>query len=146
MIREATEHDVPSIVEMAVQFWAHTSFEEPADADHIRVMVVHCLNDGIIKVYDNDGPKGFIAGIMGPLLGSPLAFQAVEVGFWLNPEYRKGRCGEQLLNAFEQQAIDHGCQYVTLVSMVSSSPEVAEAIYLSKGYKKTETSFTKRIA
>ena len=144
MIREATLTDVEKILDLSAEFWATTQFTEAYDRDHTRLMVNVCLDQGLLAVLVVDGDiVGFIAGIKSFLLASQQALMATELAWWVDPEHRKGSSGLKLLKFMEKLAQKQGIKYWSMVSMECSSPETAEKIYLSMGYKKSETNYMK---
>ena len=143
MIREALEKDIPSILELCGVFWKETMYTEPFDSNHTETMVNMALDHKLLAVVDIDGIVGFVAGIKSPLLASTKASQGVELAWWINPEHRKGRLGVELMLFIEDLARKQKIKYWNMVSMESSSPDVANKIYERLGYTKSETSWTK---
>jgi len=143
MIRVATEEDVSSILLLCEDFWEHTLYDEKFDHDHTRIMVNMALDHGLLAVLDIDGVVGFVAGIKSHLMASKQALTGTELAWWVNPEHRKGRKGIDLMIFIEDLAKQQGIKYWNMISMESSSPEIANKIYERLGYSKSETSYTK---
>lgn len=144
MTRDGTEADIPTIVEMARQFWKHTMYDEAFDAEHVTGMTRYALDQGLLAVLDVDGRvEGFTAGVYGPILGNAKVLQGTELAWWINPEHRKGHHSVDLMRHIERQAKAIGVKYWNMISMQSSAPHVAERIYLRNGYTHSETSFTR---
>ncbi|WP_315809457.1 GNAT family N-acetyltransferase [Pseudomonas sp. C9-3] len=144
MIRRGLRCDVPEIVELARHFWRETIYDEPFCADSVRLMVELAHEQGLLAVLEEEaGVVGFVAGCKGALLGNAAVLTGTELAWWIEPEYRQGRKGIELMQYIERLAREQGIRYWTMVSMESSSPETANRIYQRLGYAKTETSFTK---
>ncbi len=143
MIRVATKEDISTILDLCEEFWKHTLYEEKFDRDHTELMVNMAFEHGLLVVLDIDGVIGFIAGIKSFLMASKEALTGTELAWWVNPEYRKGRKGIDLMLFIERLAKDQGIKYWNMISMESSHPEVANKIYEHLGYSKSETSYTK---
>ena len=143
MIRAAEESDFPIILDMCEEFWQETAYDEPFDRQHTKLMVEMALDHGLLAVVDESGVVGFVAGIKGPLMASPSVQAGTELAWWINPEHRKGRKGIDLMLFIENLAKNQGIKYWNMISMESSKPEVANAIYAKLGYTVIETSWAK---
>lgn len=146
MIRLATEEDFPAILELCRGFWSHTRYNEEFDDEQCLIMIEYTHSQGLCIVLEVDGEVcGFMAAIKSLLLASTQAEQATEMGFWINPEQRKGRNGVVLIRFMEQLAKEQGIKYLNLVAMESSMPEDIKRLYEGLGYEKSETVYTKVI-
>jgi len=145
MIRKAVESDFEPILDLCEEFWKHTQFSEPFERDHTIKFVEMAYEHGLLAVLELDGINGFVAGIKSYLLGSTQALTGTELAWWVNPEYRKGRRGIELMRFIEKLAKNEGIKYWNMASMQSSSPETANRIYTRLGYKLSESLYTKEI-
>lgn len=143
MIRRGLYCDLDDIVRLARDFWSHTIYDEPFDSQLVRDIAAQCIDNNLMAVLDLDGVVGFTCAVKGPLLACSSVFTATEIAWWIDPEYRKGRYGIELMKFIESLAKEQGVKYFNMISMESCSPEVAERIYQCSGYHKTETSHTK---
>lgn len=144
MVRDGTVEDLAQVVLMAREFWKMTQYDEPFDSDHVFDVTISALNQGLLAILEVDGRiEGFTAGVKGPLLGNASVLSGTEIAWWVNPEARKGRNGLRLKTHIEAMAKAQGVKYWNMIAMESCSPEVAAKIYLSSGYQKSETSFTR---
>ena len=143
MIRLAEIEDFDDILDMCERFWLQTMYTEAFDRDHTEIMVGLAFDHGLLAVIDEGGPVGFVAGIKSHLMGSKEALTGTELAWWVNPDYRKGRLGINLMLFIEDLAREQGIKYWNMVSMESSSPEVANKIYQRLGYNRSESSYTK---
>jgi GNAT superfamily N-acetyltransferase len=146
MIREATKQDFDDILRLSADFWLHTQFSEPFNAEHTKNMVQLAHDHCLLAVVEIDSRVvGFCAGICAPLMGSPHAVAGTELAWWVDPEHRGGKNGIALLLFMEQLAKKAGVKYWNMVSMESSMPEQVGRMYEKMGYHKSETSYTKVI-
>ncbi len=144
MIRKATEEDFDDILLLSAEFWLHTQFSEPFDAEHTRNMVQLAYDNQLLAVLEIDSAiVGFCAGVCAPLMASPHAVAGTELAWWVDPNHRGGKNGIALLQFMEQLAKDAGVKYWTMVTMESSMPEIVGRMYEKMGYRKSETSYTK---
>ena len=143
MIRVATVKDIPAILDLAGVFWEHTVYEEPFDRAQCYHMVNLCLSQGLLAVIDDQGIQGFVAGVKAPLIASSEASTGTELAYWVNPNVRGSGEGKKLLYFIEDLAREQGIKYWNMVSMESSNPELANALYERMGYKKVETTYQK---
>lgn len=144
MTRDGEERDIAAVVDMAREFWRHTMYEEDFNGEHVGAMARYAMGQGLLAVLEVDGKvEGFTAGIAGPILGNPDVLQGTEIAWWINPDARRGRHGLDLLHHIEGQARSIGVKYWNMISMESCAPQVAERIYISQGYERSETSFTR---
>ena len=143
MIREARPSDFDKILDLSSVFWESTIYDEDFDRDHTLKMVELSHSHELLAVLDIDGVVGFCSAIMAPILGSPKAYGATELAWYVMPEHRGGKSGIQLMMFMEDLAKKAGVKYFTMVAM-HSSMEVG-SIYERMGYKKNETCYTKVI-
>lgn len=146
MIRDASEHDIEQIADMAMEFWKESPFDVPADMESVTAFAEHCLSENLLCVLEIDGKlEGFAAGIKGAMPGNLNVVCGNEVAWWVNPPHRAGRNGIGLLKHIENMARDAGIRFWTMAFMQSSMPEQIEAIYQKLGYSKSEVSYTKEL-
>lgn len=144
MIRNGTESDIPRIVEMASEFWAHTIYEEPACGESIASMAKFCIGQGLMAVLEiNDKVSGFCCGVRGPVLGNNSSAAGTEIAWWIDPEHRAGSNGIKLLKYTEDLARAAGVKYWNMAYMESSMPDHIKSIYEKLGYKKTEVIYSR---
>ena len=141
MIRLAKESDFDAILDLSAIFWESTIYDEPFDRDHALVMLKISYESGLLAVIDCNGVVGFCSAVMAPILGSPNAYGATEIAWYVSPESRGGSQGIKLMQFMESIAKDAGVKYFTMVSMHSSMD--VGSIYERLGYIKTETAYTK---
>lgn len=146
MIRDGVEADIPEIVRMAEEFWKHTQFDDPFEAEMVEGMAAECMSQGLMVVLElNGGVKGFCCGVKGPLLANSQIYSGTELAWWVDEDARSSGGGVELLRTIEEKAKEGGCKYWTMLFMQTSMPESIEKIYLKMGYNLAETSYTKRL-
>lgn len=144
MVRDGNKDDLPAVVEMAREFWQHTMYAEPFDANYVEFMASMAIEHGLLAILEIDGViEGFTAGLKSPLLACADVMSGTEIAWWVNPSARKGRNGIALMQHIEQMAKAQGVKYWNMIVMESCQPEVGAAIYERLGYKKSETSYTR---
>jgi L-amino acid N-acyltransferase YncA len=146
MIRKAMASDLDPILDMGVDFWRETIFSEPYDRSCAKLMMDSCMEKDLLAVLEVDGKvEGFVAGVVGPVYANPNVMAGSEIAWWINSEHRNSGNGKALMKFMEQLAKKQGVKYWSMVSMESSDPEKANAMYAKAGYAKTETVWNKRI-
>lgn len=144
MVRDGNKDDLPAVVEMAREFWQHTMYAEPFDADYVEFMASMAIDHGLLAILElDDVIEGFTAGLKSPLLACADVLSGTEIAWWVNPSARKGRNGIALMQHIERMARAQGVKYWNMIVMESCQPEIAAAIYERLGYKKSETSYTR---
>lgn len=141
MIRLAKENEFDEILMLAAEFWEQTEYDEEFDPDQAALMIRLCFDSGLLVVLDVGGVVGFVAGVQAPLLGNKSTMMATELAYYISPSHRGA--GVNLLRFYENQARSLGVKYNVMVSLQSSSPEIANKIYEKMGYHLTEMSYVK---
>lgn len=143
MIRQATEADIPRLIEMGLQFVAQTSYKDrividPEKlAETIRLLLANPA--GTILVAEKDGAvKGMIAmaSHSHPFSGETIA---CEVVWWVDPDARGD--GIRLLKAAEDWGRDIGAKRI---QMIAPDLRVAQT-YERLGYELIESSFQRSL-
>jgi GNAT superfamily N-acetyltransferase len=144
VIREATEADVPRMVEMGLRFQRNSRYaallaENPAQMEALaRQTVTGAHSTALLAVQDDDTVVGMICllayphHISGEWTGSELAF-------WVEPQAR--RAGLALLAAAETWAAQRGCRVLEVVS----PDERVDRLYTHLGYMPSERTFRKTL-
>lgn len=143
MIREATPKDFDAILDMCEVFWGYTQFSESFNRQHTKQMVEMSWDHELLIVVDDGGVCGFMAAIKSPLLGSPDAWMATELAWWVNPEKRGKMYGVELISTLERLCIEQEVKYLNLAYMQTSMPDRVQKMYEHLGYELQETLYTK---
>jgi GNAT superfamily N-acetyltransferase len=145
VIRDATEADIPRLVEMGVRFLTETVYAArgvPVNMGALaRTMALLILGDrGTVFVAERDGRVVGGIGMLwfeNPLSGEP---SASELFWYIEPEHRG--IGVRLLKRGEQWARDMGAEKL---HMIAPTPAVSQ-LYERLGYAYLETTYQKALA
>lgn len=143
MNRKATEKDLPYILPMCEKFWQFTPYNVPFEEEAAIATLSFCLEQNLLVVLDQDGIKGFAAGLVSPLLANHNYLAGVEVAFWIEPGARGRGNGKSLIHYLEHVAREAGIDFWSVASLHSASPEQADKIYRNDGYSPIETTYFK---
>lgn len=106
-MREATEIDIPALVDMARFFHGAAEHRFPFDADHMEAQFRAFLaNDSAVCLIEG---SGFILGVLAPALSNPHWISAHEILWW-----SEDGGGLRLLRAFEDWAREAGADEVKM--------------------------------
>lgn len=151
VIRRARADDIKKMVEFGRSFWEQTSYykENNIEYDEERTtqLTRSLISDsGIVQVaYDDNKVVGIVLMLVGAIPYQPTAKVATELVFYVHPDYRERGIGHRLLKQSENVAKQLGVHLMSMIHLDSVSPDKAESVYDSMGYKKTETVFTKEL-
>jgi RimJ/RimL family protein N-acetyltransferase len=146
-VRQATEMDIPQIVDMAGAFFfemraVELSFDEESAADTAMKLITS--DDGSLIVAEMDGK---LVGMAGAIAFSHYMSAsnkvAQEMFWWVDKEHRGGIVAMRLLRAMEDWAKERGCSSLTMICLPIDSP--AEEIYKRTGYRPLERSYIKEL-
>jgi predicted N-acetyltransferase YhbS len=146
MIRHATKDDYPAIEKHAEAFWVHAPFDVPYKKGSAIFYMDIALDQGLLLVAEiDDQIVGFAAGALSPLMGNNDYLNGSELAWWIEPEYRGGRLGIQLMKGLENAAREAGCTFWNMIYMESCMPEAIEGMYQKMSYQRKETTYGKRL-
>jgi len=146
MIREATEQDIPRIVELGSQSLVDGPYrgvikDNPAQAARLALQVLKDVH-GKILLYENEFHK--VVGLLGFFI-SPNYFTgeptANEVMWYVTPDERKGGGAIKLLWEAEKLAKELGAKHM---GFTAPNADVS-ALYKRFGYEMLEVSFVKAL-
>lgn len=148
-IREAEAEDINDLIEMAIMFYETTHYQKTVD---MSIEKAYELFEALISdehvMLVIESADGRLMGMIGlfivPFLFAPIKTQAHEVIWWVNPRIQNSGMGGQLLDAAERACKDKGANAVQMIALASSPPQ-AHALYKSRGYEHTETTFVKEL-
>lgn len=147
MIREATEQDIPRIVEMGSRSLMEGPYkglvgDNPAQSAELALQVIK-TQSGRVLVAEEDGVLvGLFAFIVFPHYFSG-EITAGEVMWYVEPEYRHSFTALALVRRGESMARSLGAKKMQLTAP-ARAPEVGIA-YVSLGYDAIETSYQKAL-
>lgn len=145
MIRQGNRDDLTAIAGMSREFWQNTIYrEEEYQPEAVSNLVSLCMEQGLLAVAEAEGKViGFACAFKVGLSANSDVFQATEVGYWVDPEYRERRIGKALIIALEYFAKLQDIKYLNMVVTEALMPSVLESIYTDMDYIKLETIYTK---
>lgn len=143
MIRKASRHDIPLVLDMLRNYRNGTPLEflkEADDAEYITSMLTELIaGRGVVLLAEQDGKTigAMIAAVM-PSIWSPKHQVLTEFAYWVEPEYRGGTAGYRLLRAYLDEAIslkEAGRICNAFISKMVNSPDLK---YSKFGFSKLE--------
>lgn len=141
MLRIATSDDLELVVEMGLKFIETSPYKDIYSPDKLKDLVADYIaakgENKIVLVYED---KGMILGMIYPFAFGDV-LQCMEVGWWVEPDYRKEGIGDKLLEALEYWANKLGCSIMTMVSL----DDKLDKFYTKKGYRLSERLYMKDI-
>lgn len=145
-VRVAGLEDMPDIIEMSRQFYNESGYP-PHIFSEERVEETLLFLDGqphvIILALDGDRPCGMLIGVLTQLSFSQLKI-AVELAWYLEPDFRGTRKAFDLINAYEHWAKNVvQADAVQMVSLTSLNPDKLQKLYERRGYQKMEETYVK---
>lgn len=146
-VRQATQDDVPRIVDMSAKFYETTSYARwaPFDPDTVHDLAANLAENHVMLVAEEGGQLvGMVGLFVAPFMFNGDIIAAYEVVWWVDPEAQGQGAGKALLGAIEPACASRGCRTVQMVHLASSPPQAA-AIYERMGYRHTESSYTKTL-
>jgi GNAT superfamily N-acetyltransferase len=150
MLKIAKAEDIPAIVDMTIRFLSYVDYHNmPTDPDKVRAVVENIVTSDpekniIILSMDGDKIAGMIAAVTQEALFHDAKI-AVEIGWWVEPEYRRSTHNKQLLDAFEFWAKKLNCSHTQMSMMETENAEKIERVYQRRKYKRVERSYLKEL-
>jgi N-acetylglutamate synthase-like GNAT family acetyltransferase len=104
------------------------------------------INNHIV-ILAQEGEKiiGIIGGMLSPSIFDENEIIIQEAMWYVEPEYRKGTLGTDLLLLFEEIAKELGINHIVMVCMGNLNFEILNRFYVKNGYKLLENQFIKTI-
>lgn len=138
MIRDATEDDIPLLLDMGQRFaekgHIHCGYDRETMAQTFRDLIA--APDGFIIMSE----CGAIGGLAHPHPFNAGHKTGQEL-FWWSEDGQ----GQELFAAMEQRVADLGCDSWSMISLESLRPEAVGAIYRRKGYRLVEHTYVKEL-
>lgn len=144
-VRQATQGDVPRIVEMSAKFYETTCYARwaPFNPDTVHDLTANLTDNHVMLVAEDAGELvGMVGLFVAPFMFNGDITAAYEVVWWVDPDAQGRGAGKALLQAIEPTCAARGCRSVQMVHLASSPPQAA-AMYERMGYRHTESSYTK---
>lgn len=117
--------------------------------DKIRALfdnTIDSLNPDTVMILwiDDNEPQGLIAGQCTEVVFNSNRV-ATELAWWVEPEYRKGKAGAELLRSFEYWAKLRDCKFVQMIGLHNEYSKVLGRYYTQQGYGPAESSYVKEL-
>lgn len=151
ILKLPTMNDLPIIVKMAKKFHGSSPYSSISfDREKIRRFAINVINgtkenEIIILGLVNNQIVGMVAGVATPTIFSNEKV-AYEVGWWVDPEYRKNRVGVFLYKAYEDWAKRVGCVAVNCAYIDKNmNDKTHKEFFESLGYSSSEHAYIKEI-
>lgn len=143
MIRFATRHDIPALLEMLRNYRSEALLDFLRDADdakYIANMLTELIaGRGVVLLAEqNSKTIGMIIAAIMPNIWSPKNLTLTEFAYWVEPEHRGGTAGYRLLKAYLDEAIalkEAGRICHAFISKMANSPDLK---YHKFGFSKLE--------
>lgn len=107
------------------------------------------IEDGrgiVLASFDVGGDKrtitGALAGVLAPSLFSGK-LMAVEILWYVLPEYRGRSDALRLFSAFEDWAVEMKAEMISFIHLIALAPEKLEKLYRRRGYTPVEVNYLK---
>jgi GNAT superfamily N-acetyltransferase len=141
----ATPEDFDAVYEMCQKFVKTTIYKDYFTEEAMRPLAETFILSPITEkvgllAMDGDKPVGMLGGMINNFIFGNIKM-AVEIAWWIEPEYRKSGYGKELIEAFEFWAKKNGCAFVTM-SFLEDKPA---KFYENVGYSFAEKSYIKRL-
>lgn len=154
--RTATLEDVPDIIDLTKEFFHQTpyaEFEFDFSEAKVRRLAEACIinpKEAVVLMSVDKDTGANVGLIAGRLDTSPFSDEkvAIEVCWYVRPEYRKGKRAFELLDAFEAwaKAAGAGYTYYGLMRETDAPPAgPVEKIYRHRGCKPSEAGYVKNL-
>lgn len=141
MIREATEDDIPVLLEMGRRFAAAARLDELSgyDDDSARATFEYLVSDpqGVLLVMDG----GAAGAIIHPVLFNRSHMTASELFWWVDPDQRGG--GLRLFRALQDMVRERGAASLQMTTITGLGDDTLARLYERGGFRATDRNFLK---
>ena len=144
-IIEAKPSDVPRIMACAREFCALLKVN--LNEAHYAAVWTRFMEEGRGGMFLMEDAGRIVGGIGGITADDLLTGEreAVELFWYVQPEFRKGLAPIRLLNHFEDWAAGAGCKGVAMIHMEASMPQELKLFYEKRGYRLLESHYRKTL-
>lgn len=126
-LKIADQSDIKGILRLVKQLFGSSVYASNLDIDeeHVKNLALQYTQADqqqgcIILLVKRDKPVGLLACSHMPLLFNPKYKSAVELAFWIEPEYRNNTSLKMLLGAYKYWAKRVGCTHIMYGKMKSN--------------------------
>lgn len=138
-----SDKDMEWFVEIAATRMLIEELKRPeyVDTENLYALAsMGAMTETAFVVKQRDVPVGALGAIVVPNVYNPKLRNLVEMFWYVLPEYRKGRAGLMLLNAYNVKAAELG--HETTLSLLPSS-NINEKTLNKKGFRLVEYAYRK---
>lgn len=144
MVRAGTQADYQDMLPLGQRFADYSHYKGTVDPAHICMAFERSRQAGLLGVAFSDAKLvGGLIGVSVPQWYDPTMLIAVELAWWVDPQYRNTRAGLLLLNQYEEQARATGHRYCAMMTLEGLDSELLSLLYERRGFHLTERSFMK---
>lgn len=141
-IRYAKDTDLLAITDFIIDVCKMIG--RPYDTDSLYDIIFLGIDQGIGLVAETDGKLvGCLAAMIYPSVFKNDDLEAMELFWYVLPEYRKYKVGTELVNVLESVCKERKITKLFMAAPHHTKGVPFERYYQRAGYKKTETIYTK---
>lgn len=148
MVREATQDDLPQVLELCRAFFLSSDWARDATFDDGVVFAslwdMLSTTTAHLLVIERGGVVVGGCGAQIQQIMFSIETQATELFWFVMPEARHSPESLELFVCMETWAREAGVQYMTMGALVTTPPKVRD-LYLRAGYRESQTTFIKRL-
>ena len=143
LIKDASQSDVPQIVELARKFHAVSGYENiEFDEETVENLLSASIEQGLCQIgVVDDKIVGFLAGLSYPAILNANVMVGTEIAWWVEPEFRGKKIAIQLLLRAEENARAKGLYCWSMMCLEKLNADGLENIYERLGYEKAERTY-----
>jgi RimJ/RimL family protein N-acetyltransferase len=148
-LRLATLDDIPTLLRFAKNFhraspYRGMRFDSQKGKEFLEGIIIGRQTEGIVLVALKDSqPIGMLVGACSEPVFTRSKV-AMELGWWIEEEFRKTKASFLIYKAYEDWAFRVGCSHVQGAYLPGVSPELDE-FYKKRGYIQVESSYLKTL-
>lgn len=143
LIKDASQSDIPQIIELARKFHAVSGYENiEFDEETVENILITSIDQGLCSIGVVDGKiVGFLAGLAYPAILNANVMVGTEIAWWVEPEFRGKKIAIQLLLRAEENARAKGLYCWSMMCLEKLNADGLENIYERLGYEKAERTY-----
>lgn len=143
LIKNASQSDIPQIIELARKFHAVSGYENiEFDEETVENILITSIDQGLCPIGVVDGKiVGFLAGLAYPAILNANVMVGTEIAWWVEPEFRGKKIAIQLLLRAEENARAKGLYCWSMMCLEKLNADGLENIYERLGYEKAERTY-----
>lgn len=148
VVRRATTDDLVPMSEMGQRFLAASPFAGAATVLEVRAALSSLVREQYRACWvdEHHGTyRGLLIAALAPMWFSPATLVAVELAWWVDPEFRGSTAGVRLLEAFEAWAHTKGATRLAM-STLPDLGTTAQLMLEERGYRLVEKSWAKEVS